>query len=267
MRKLMVLGAAMVVASLVAVSVTNAAETQVNKYTVDGSIKGGKGATAKKPKPIQLKFSYTVDEEHGFRPSVITKYSIFFGNGQVNTTAFPGCAASIVSPTGAGPDACPKKSIMGSGFVHNATGATDDPTERNPGLLCNLKLTLVNSTKKDHFWLYLFGKKDNPDIEARCALPVNQAIDAKFTKTKKSGVKGTALAFSVPDLLVHPINGLDNSVILVGSTINKATAKQGKKTVGFFEATACPKKSPISVDFTQEAGGLIQTVKNTVKCS
>jgi len=268
MRKLMALGAMTIACGLLTATVAQAAgEQQVNKYGVSGSIKGGKGATKKKPKPIQLKFAYTVDEESGFRPSVITQYSIFFGNGQVNTTAFPGCAANIVSPTGVGPTGCPKKSLMGEGFVHNATGATDNPTERNPGLLCNLKLTLVNSTKKDHFWLYLFGKKDNPDIEARCALPVNQAIDATFKKTTKSGTAGTALTFKVPDLLLHPINGLDNSVIEVGSTIKRATAKKKGKTVGFFEATKCPAKSPISVDFTQEAGGLKQTVKNTVKCS
>lgn len=249
--------------ALTMTSIASAAPAQVNKYGVTGTITGGKKATKKAPKPIQLKFAYTVDEESGFRPSVVTKYSINFGGLQVNTSAFPGCAASVVSPTGAGPDACPKKSLVGTGTVHNATGSSDDPTERNPGLLCNLRLTTVNSTKKNHMWLYLFGKKDNPDIEARCALPVNQAIDATFKKTKT----GTSLTFGVPDLLLHPINGLDNSVILVGSTIDKATAKKGKKKVGFFEATACPKKSPISVDFTQEAGGLIQTVKNTVKCS
>jgi len=266
-KKLLLAASAALLVALTTATVAQAAPAQVNKYGVTGTITGGKKATKKAPKPIQLKFAYTVDEESGFRPSVVTKYSINFGGLQVNTAAFPGCAANIVSPTGVGPTGCPKKSLMGEGTVHNATGATDDPTERNAGLLCNLRLTTINSTKKNHFWLYLFGKKDNPDIEARCALPVNQAIDATFKKTKKSGTAGTALTFKVPDLLLHPINGLDNSVIEVGSTIKRATAKKKGKTVGFFEATKCPAKSPIAVDFTQEAGGLKQTVTNTVKCS
>jgi len=261
-KKLLLAASAALLVALTTATVAQAAPAQVNKYGVTGTITGGKKATKKAPKPIQLKFAYTVDEESGFRPSVVTKYSINFGGLQVNTAAFPGCAANIVSPTGVGPTGCPKKSLMGEGTVHNATGATDDPTERNAGLLCNLRLTTINSTKKNHFWLYLFGKKDNPDIEARCALPVNQAIDATFKKTKT----GTSLTFGVPDLLLHPINGLDNSVILVGSTIKKATTKSKGKTVGFFESTGCNAKTAISVDFTQEAGNVKKTATDKATC-
>jgi len=261
-KKLLLAASASVLMALTMTSIASAAPAQVNKYGVTGTITGGKKATKKAPKPIQLKFAYTVDEESGFRPSVVTKYSINFGGLQVNTSAFPGCAASVVSPTGPGPSSCPKKSLVGTGTVHNATGSSDDPTERNPGLLCNLRLTTVNSTKKNHMWLYLFGQKDNPDIEARCALPVNQAIDATFKKTKT----GTSLTFGVPDLLLHPINGLDNSVILVGSTIKKVTAKKGGKTLGYFESTGCNAKTNIFVDFTQEVGGLTKRATNSATC-
>jgi len=266
MRKYWIAGLVGLVAAAVAATTVFAADTQVNTYKVTGSTKGGKGATKSKPKPVSLSFDYQVGEEHGLRPSVVTKYSIFFGGGIANNSAFTGCKPALVSDSGPGPSACPKKSIVGSGAVHNSTGASDNPADKdNPAYLCNLKLTTINSTVKNHFLLYLQGIPGAADVSERCVLPVHQAIDAKFVKH----AKGVSLDFAVPSILVHPLGPgkIDNAVIQVGSKIKKATAKKGGKKVGFFESTSCPKgKQTISVTFTQEAGGVKKTASQSVSC-
>jgi len=266
-RKIWVALAATVVAAVAVASVAIAAETQVNTYSVTGKMTGGNGATKKKPKPVAVNFDYQVGEEHGLRPSVVTKYSILFGGLQVNNTAFKGCNPKLLTDSGPGPSACPKASIMGSGKVRNSTGKSSDPTDQNnPAFLCNLKLTAVNSTQKNHFLLYLLGVKGDPDINQRCALPINQAIDAKFVK---HGSKGTSLDFNVPDILLHPAGPgvVDNAVTQVQSSIKKLTTKKHGKTVGFFESTSCKTKQTIKVTFTQEAGNKKGTASTTYKCT
>jgi hypothetical protein len=263
-RKIWLASAATLVVAVAATSVAFAATSQVNTYTVTGKISGGKSASKKKPKPVAVNFDYTVGEEHNLRPSVVTKYSILFGGLSVNNTAFKGCNPSLLVKGGPGPSACPKASIMGSGAVHNSTGNSADPSDKdNPAFLCNLKLTTINSTKKNHFLLYLLGVPSDPDINQRCALPIGQAIDATFKKEKT----GTSLNFSVPTILLHPLPTIDNSVVQVKSSIKKASVTKKGKKVGFFQSTSCPKgKQKISVTFTQEAGNVKKTASSTVSC-
>jgi len=266
MRKMWTAATALAVGALVMVGVAMAAPTQVNTYTVKGGVKGAKGATKKKPKPVSLNFDYTVGEEHGLRPSVVTKYSIFFEGGQVNNTAFKGCDAKKLNAPGGGLKVCPKASIVGGGRLRNATGKTSDPTEINPALACNLHITLVNSTKKNHFLIWLNGQPGDPDVSQKCAIAIHQAIDGKFVKRTVGGKKGTALEFRVADNLLHPLAGLDNSVVQVQSNIKKLTAKKHGKKVGFFEGFMCKSKQTISVTFTQEAGNVSRTQGTTYKC-
>jgi hypothetical protein len=248
----------------VAVPVAVAADmVQQNTYTVTGNVTGAKGATKKSPKAVKLNFDYTVGEEHGWRPSTITKYSIFFGGGQVNTSAFTGCdIKKLNDPAGNGLSECPKKSIMGAGKIINEVGPPSDVTDKS--LYCYLTLTTVNGLKKNQFLLWLEGgPKASSDPKKNCVQDTHEAIDAKFVK--KTG--GTALEFNVPANLLHPAGGaLDNGVAQVESTINKVTTKVKGKSVGFFEATQCTKKNVISVAFTQESDGATKTASHTYAC-
>jgi len=264
MRNKILLAVAAVLVVAVASTATASAASQVNVYGVTGSIKGGKKATKKAPKPISLVFNYTVGEQSGLRPSVVTNYAITFGSIQVpNNTLFKGCdVKKLNAPTG-GLKVCPAKSIVGHGLLKNATGKRSDPSEVNPALACNLHITLVNSTKRNHLLIWLNGQPGDSDVTQKCAIAIHQAIDG----TLKGNSKGTTLSFRVADNLLHPLAGLDNSVIQVGSSIVKQQVKKGGKTIGFFQSTGCKTTQPISVQFTQEAGGLKQTKSTNVKCS
>src|SRR6266496_541743 len=129
---------------------------------------------------------------------------------------------------------------MGDGNVENITGATANPADKS--LMCHLDLTLYNGGK-GALAIYLFGAPPS------CPISVSQAIPAKFVKT--SG--GTALQFSVPPTLAHPITNFDNAVVQTASTVTKKVAKDGH---GFFESQGGCKggKRTISVTFTPESG-------------
>jgi len=247
-------------AAAVAVPVALAAGEQVNTYTVTGSVKGGKGATKKKPKPVSLSFDYTVGEKSGLRPAPVNKYSIFFQGGQVNTSAFPGCDADKLTEAG-DPSVCPKKSIMGDGKIIAEVGQPSNTADKS--LYCYLSLTLVNSTRKNHFLLFLKGVQTDPDPKKTCVTQIAEPIDAKFVK--RSG--GTSLDFTVQPNLLHPA-GLDNAVTQVTSNIKKVSTKKNGKTVGFFEGYSCKKnKTAINVTFTQETDGVKTTAKSTGACN
>jgi hypothetical protein len=262
-RKFLLSGLAVVAVTAITVPVAMAA-TQVNTYTVKGAIKGGKGATKKKPKAVSVNFDYTVGEATGLRPSPVTNYSIFFGGLQTNGTKFAGCDVKKLNAASntKGTAVCPAKSIMGSGRIINNVGNPDNLADKS--LYCYLTLTTVNGTKKNQFLLYLKGVQKNGVLpeDKTCVTAVAQAIDAKFVK--KSG--GTALEFGVPANLLHP-SGLDNAVVNVESTIKKVTTKVKGKKVGFFESTNCKSTQKISVTFTQETDGSKKVADTTVPCT
>jgi len=260
MRSKIWLATAAVVTVAVATSaVAIAADTQVNTYKVEGSIKGGKGATAKKPKPVAVEFNYYVGEKNGLRPSPVTDYSILFGGLKVNTSDFPGCDVDKLTAAG-DPSVCPKKSIMGSGRVINEVGQPSNLADKS--LYCYLELTTINSTKKNHFLLFLKGVQTAPDPKKTCVTQVAEPIDAKFVK--RSG--GTSLDFTVPPNLLHPAS-LDNAVTNVQSKIKNVSVKKKGKKIGFFESTSCKKTQKIAVTFTQESDGSKSTANTTVPCT
>ncbi len=264
MRKTLLAGLTALVASAVIVPVALAA-TQVNTYTVTGAIKGGKGATKSKPKPVSVNFNYTVGEASGNRPSPVTKYSILFGGLTVNPTAIAGCSVSKLnaSTNTAGLGVCPKASLVGGGSIFNKVGSSEDITKQD--ITCYLDLTTVNSTTKGHLLLWLQSRDTTTDPAKKCVISVHQAIDAKLVKKSS----GTALEFGVPSNLLHPggVGVLDNAVVNVQSTIKKVTGKVKGKKVGYFASTSCKSKQNISVAFTQESDNSTKTAKTSVPCT
>lgn len=241
-----------VIAALGIASVAYAATT--NTYTVNGTVSGKKG-TKKKPVPIQLSFGYSVRSAEGdaVRPDVVQKYAITFEGGRVNTSIVPGCSEAQVTAAKS-TNVCPKKSIIGRGSVEAVAGAAGDQTDQ--GIKCHLDLTILNGKGKNKATLYLHGATNNPN--GPCAVPIDQGIDGKYTQTKK----GVTLSFTVPDPLLHQLNGaLDVSVKDVTSKINKVTKtvkKKGKKVkVGYYESFGCKGKNVV-VTFTKEDGTTAQ---------
>jgi hypothetical protein len=234
---------------------------QENEYGVSGSVSPTDSGTKKKPKASSLKFGYTVDEKSGKRPALIKKYNIHFAGMQVNTNFFPKCSAEQIdaAQTDAG---CPKGSLMGTGFVTNATGSTSNESDRS--LSCYLTLRLHNSGD-NHAAIYLHGeqKPGGAADPENCPLAVDKAIDARFVRNST----GTSLQFLVDDFLLHPAPGFDNAVTNVNSTVRKATKKVKGKTRGWFESwgRCVNKKRAITVTFT-DVNGVSQKAQHLAPC-
>jgi hypothetical protein len=252
MRKLTAL-AVVAVAALVVAGVAYAA--QVNTYTVTGSTSPAKPGSKKKPLPISLNFDYTVGEEAGQRPSPVKRYTIGFYGVKSNGGLFPKCTATQINQAQS-VASCPKGSAVGAGVVINAAGSTADPADKT--IECNLNLTVYNGGQgKAALWL-----QGGPTTMVRgkpCVIGISQAIDAKYV----AFAGGTALQFDVPANLLHPIGGLDNSVVQVESTIRKLTVRKGGKLRGYYESVGCKGGTrAISVDFLSEAGESKTATKN-----
>jgi hypothetical protein len=246
LRKLQVL-AATAVAVLALTAVAYAA--QVNTYSVTAKTSPAQPGSKAKPIPIGLNFDYTIGEQSGQRPSPVKRYTIGFYGMHSNGALFATCTATRINATQSD-SGCPKGSKVGSGFIINSAGKTDDPTDTS--IPCNLNLTIYNAgAGKAAIFL-----KGGPTIQVQgkpCVIPINQAIDARYVSA--FGGKGSALQFNVPSNLLHPVAGVDNAVVRVQSSISKLTAKLRGKTHGYFDSIGCKgSKRPISVDFLSEAG-------------
>jgi hypothetical protein len=251
MRKLSIAVAAMLLLGLAAVAY---AQTQVNTYTVTGSVKPAKAGTSKKPVAIGLSFGYEVGEASGLRPTPVKNYSIRFDGLKTNGALFPKCSVATLEERG--PDACPAGSQVGSGFIRNATGASANPADKS--IVCNAAVTVWNSGK-DRGALYIKGSPSSTDPRTRCAIELASPIATKFVKRGSA----TALEFDVPQSLLHPLSTLDNAVEEVTSI--KLVKRKGR---GYFESVGGCKggKRKISVVFTPERGEA-KTASSTARCT
>jgi hypothetical protein len=253
MRKIAIFAAFSFVLAIAATAYAQA--TQVNKYTVTGGTTPKTSGSKAKPKPIGIDFDFKVDEASGNRPAVVEKYAISFSGTKVNKSVAASCSLSVLEQSG--PEKCPPKSLVGSGYIVNNTGATDNPADKS--IECNAKVTVVNHSGAKGS-IYVAGSPEATDPKERCAIQLAAAIPATFKNTGS----GTTLTFTVPASLKHPgAATISNAVRAVESGIKKIS-KGGK---GFYEATGCKSgKRTISVKFTTEAGDS-QTASKKVNCS
>jgi hypothetical protein len=241
MRKFAIALTAMFVLGLAAVAYAQV----TNTYTVSGSTNPTRAGSKARPVPVSVKFGFTVGEQNNNRPSPIRKYSIRFAGLAVNTNFFPRCSA------GNAPDDCPARSVVGTGFITNATGARDNPSDRS--IQCNAKLSVINNGR-NRATIFVEGSPNASDPRQRCAIELSSPIQARFIRA--SGGSAVSLEFTVPDSLLHPLPTLDNAVTSVNSTIKRLTVRRGGRARGFFESTGgCVRnRRNITVTFTPETG-------------
>jgi hypothetical protein len=258
MRKLLVLVAVLAVGVVAAVAY---AQSVTNTYAVQAVVSPAKVGTSKKPTPVGLKFNYQVGEVNGNRPSPVTKYSILFKGGQVNTNVFPKCSQKQLQASG-GKSKC-SKAAVGSGSVVNNTGAANNPADKS--ITCNLALTVYNSGNNKGLLLLEGGPGQGGNKECPIEFGTSNGV-IPTNYVRKNG--GTALEFTVPDSLLHPAPGLDNSVVDTKSSIKKLTKtvkiKGKKRKVGYYESIGgCTgNKGTVLVSFTGENGQTQQATGN-----
>jgi hypothetical protein len=252
MKKIAIFLATALVLSLSAVAF---AQDGGNSYDVEAKTSSTKAGSKKKPVSIGIDFDFSVDGPNGQRPGVVEQYAIFFGGVKSNYSKFPKCSITKMEEEQS-VDGCPKGSIVGTGFIENATGAKENPADRS--IECNVQLWVVNSGGGKGA-IFVKGSPSSSNAKTRCEIELAAPITTKFKNSKK----GTTLTFAVPQVLKHPLPTLDNAVLNVEAKINKTKSK-GKT---FYESIGgCKKnKREVSVTFTTEAGD--RTVeKTTAKC-
>jgi hypothetical protein len=270
MRKL-VIAAVAAIAAIALASVAYAA----NHYDVHvaKTTPVAKGS-AKKPVPIALDFGYLVTgDTPQLRATPIIQYRI----GAEGLVTYPKVAKSCKFAEAFSSTISPKckKAKVGQGIVINKFGASNDPSALG---ICNLKLTLYNLSdagKLGGLAIRLDGDPPAPtDPNSRqpgCPLAVHQAIKAPYFKTKIDGLPASELRFDVPNNLVHPVGGVDNSVREAVSHVNKivgkAKVKGKKRKVGFYSAVGCKGKNRTTrVQFKDESGTLFTANDTDGKC-
>lgn len=243
-----------VFASLGIAALAYAQTAQQNIYKVEANATTG-GKTSK-PKPAQVDFDVTVTEANGNRPAAVAKWEVAFEGIRQNSAKWKYKCTTTKINQASSVDGCPKKSIIGSGFVVNVAGQSGNPAHKSDALQCNLKLTLVNSGE-NKATLFLYGTPSPPASDPngpkyKCPLQIDDGIPAKFSKS--SG--GAKLSFTVPAKpFLHPIDGIDNVVVQVTATVKKQTTKYKRKTIGYFETVGCKdRKRDVRAGFTTEAG-------------
>lgn len=223
---------------------------QTNKYTVNGKI--ASGGSKSKPKPVGVKFGYTVGTVEGTMASPVKTYKIHldgvYGNADFVKSK---CAASKLNAMTTPDDSsCPSGSKVGTGSIDALVGTAGQAITGDTAK-CHLDLRIYAGTKKS-LTLFLSGKLGT------CVSNIAQAIDAKFTTDSKGG----NLSFTVPPVLLHPVPGLDVSVTNVTSNIKKL----GKGTKGLFVSKGCKGTRNVEVTFTSESGQTAKQSNSAGKC-
>lgn len=246
MRKLWIAGAA-IVTMLTVAAIAFAQGEVTNTYVVDGSTSPAREGSRQNPVPIGIDFDYEVGTTDGRRPSPIEKYSIRFGGVIVNQAVAPRCSNATLEAEG--PSGCPRRSIVGSGFIENATGARNDPNDQS--LPCNASVQVINGPSNGGN-LYVQGSPDSTDPRTRCVIQLAAAIPFRFVR------RGSAIAleFEVPTSLLHPTPELSNAVKRVQSRVRRITRRIRGKRRGYFESRGpCPRnRRLITVVFDPEEG-------------
>jgi hypothetical protein len=252
MRRKVIAVTAMFVLALAAYAY---AQDQQNTYEVTASTNPTRAGSSDNPVPISLKFDYKVGEASGKRPAVIKRYSIRFRGVRVNSSVAAVCRQSVLDREGA--SGCPSKSIVGTGFIQNATGATNNTSDKS--IECNAALSVVNLGNM-RASIYVEGDPNQSDRRKRCAIALAAGIPARFVNRGSEN----SLDFTVPESLTHPGGAaISNAVVNVTSTIKRMT-KNGR---GFFESRGgcVGGKRRVRVLFTPENGPTV-TETATARC-
>lgn len=215
-----------------------------NEYTVKISTTSKKVGTLKKPKPIGLKYGFTVVDTEGQRPAALVSLKIASKGLRYNTNRFPGCSATKITQAQSD-KVCPKKSLMGTGYANNRAGAVQDRSQQ--AIRCHLRLKWYNS-RRNKAALYVEAvQTTDPSRADFCPFNPATAIPISIAKAKT----GDTQSFTIPDNLQNPGGTLKNSLVETQLTFKNVRKKIGKgkkrRTVGFLESIGqCTKRGVLT---------------------
>jgi hypothetical protein len=227
-----------------ALALTQVALAANQQHVSRASVLPASGGRPAAPKPVQIGFSLSVKEEHAqLRPAPIKTYAI----GTEGVIAFPGalphCSLAQAKPR-RGPAKPCKPAQVGSGLIRAAAGLRED-TAIASSLPCNLQLRLYNTGTG----VALRVDTDTPvppsfkSKQLGCPVPIHTAIRGSFDKTTIDGLPAMDLRFTLPKLLLRPLEGWEGALQLVDATLKRQTGRARVKgrlrEVGYFSAIGC----------------------------
>jgi hypothetical protein len=246
-----------VILGLVAALAVAGVASAVNTYVISiGKTTPDKPGSPSKPSPAKVDFGYKVGDSENLRPSVINQYYIAAEGIKYFPQAAAKCTFAQANESPAINKKC-KPAVVGTGTIANAFGAAVDRTAK---AACDVKLTLINistgkGVTKKRGGIAIRIDTDPPD----CPLSIHSSLAAPIFDVKLDGIPSSEYRFKVPDNLVHPAPGVDNSVIDVVSHIPKRvkSVKIGgkKRKVSFASSVGRKgKKRTLRVTFVSEDG-------------
>ncbi|HEY6780969.1 MAG TPA: hypothetical protein VI111_08450 [Thermoleophilaceae bacterium] len=261
----------MLALSLCAGMLVGVGAASANVYRVTrGSISPAGGGSAAKPQPVGIGFGLGVSaDDRSERPSPVKTYRIATEGVLAFPRTFPSCSLSKAKIRRAPAKAC-AKALIGNGLIRAAAGFDDDTTIAQ-SLPCNLRLRLYNTGSG----LALRVDTDTPvprsfkSRELGCPVPIHTAIRGQFTRTTLDGMVAMDLSFTLPTLLLRPLQDWEGALQLVDASLGRWTGtaliKGHRRTVGYFSSVGCHGKTrTIRAAFVDEDGNRSEATRTVV---
>jgi hypothetical protein len=237
-----------------------------NRYSIPrvGIDPPGEGSAAR-PLPVGVLFGLRVSEDdRNLRPSPVESYALAAEGLVVRTGSFASCPLRRIGRRRGVPRECAGAQV-GRGLIRGVAGLAEDQTLEGSAP-CNLRLRVYNTGAE--LALRLDGEPPvPPSLSSRrlgCPVPVHLAIRVRTVETTIDGVRSTELRYTLPDLLLHPIDGWDASLRLVEVRLDRKRARRGGRTVGFYSAVGCNgDERTVRVGFVDPQGGRAEATKDT----
>lgn len=230
----------------------------------------GKGSAAR-PLPVKVRFGLKVGEEdRRLRPAPVETYVIGAEGMVAFPQAFPACSLRKLRRRRGVPRACAEAKV-GGGLVKAAAGLREDVSMES-SVPCNLRLGVYNSGRGVALRLDS-GPPLPPGFKSDrvgCPVPVHTAIGGRLVETRIDGVRSTDLRFSLPRLLLEPLDGWDGALRVVDVTIGPRTEgvrlRGRAREVAYYSSVGCRGGGrTVRAVFIDQLGGRAE-VTRTAKC-
>ncbi len=248
---------ALLLMALVAFAVAGTAYSAVlltNDYVIKAAISPLRSGTTARPRPVARYLEWDVSTAPpGRRPANDLSYVIATVGLQQRTANFPKCGTSVLSA--AGPGACPRGSLIGTGFAIMELGPTGENMS-SYNATCRVEEKLFDGGKNKES-LYIFAGSPRPGQPGPCQIPGGHAA-VNVRLSSQAGRLNEA--FSLPTSLLHPAPGIDATIVREVINIparSKTLRHPGfRRRVALFGSYFCPPNHlrQVTVTFTREDG-------------
>jgi hypothetical protein len=236
-----------------------------NTYSVSrAQVTPGTAGNPSSPTAVKVLFGLRAGEEDPTKRAAPIKTYMLASEGLVvDPRPFARCSLRQLKRRKGVPRRCAKAKV-GTGVARGAAGLDEDPLLES-STACNLRLAVYNTGAG--LALRLDGQPPvPPSLNSRrfgCPVPVHTAIKVSLSKIQIDGVESSELRFTLPRLLLHPLDGWDAALRVVDVTLDRRRSTRGRALYG---AAGCNGgERTVQVGFVDEQGTRA-TATRTIGC-